>query len=224
VIRKQEWRIKIAGNPPASSATWHQLRFAVPDQVFFASAPAFRAWLLKHHESQCELWVGFYKKGSGKPSITWPESVDEALCFGWIDGIRKRIDDISYRIRFTPRKPRSNWSLVNCSRVEQLSREGRMLEAGLRAFEDPAEAKSGIYSYKQRSTARLGEEAERQFRADTEAWKFFQEQPPWYRKTVTWWVVSAKKEETRLKRLRILIDNSRNGRTIPALMRPARKA
>ena len=167
--------------------------------------------------------MGFYKKGSGRPSITWPEAVDEALCFGWIDGLRRTIDDASYRIRFTPRKARSNWSLVNCKRVELLTREGSMRDPGLRAFEDRAEAKSGIYSYEQRHAARLDEGAERQFRADTKPWKCFQEQPRRYRMTATWWVVSAKKEETRLRRLKTLIDDSRTGRRIGVLARPGRK-
>ena len=124
--------------------------------TFFATPAEFRAWLEKHHSSAPELWVGFYKKGSGRPSINWPEAVDEALCVGWIDGIRKSIDDESYRIRFTPRKPRSTWSAVNLARVEALTREGRMRPAGLKAFEKRTEAKTGIYAYEQRKAAELG--------------------------------------------------------------------
>jgi uncharacterized protein YdeI (YjbR/CyaY-like superfamily) len=190
--------------------------------IFFATPEELRAWLEEHHASAAELWVGFYKKGSGRPSITWPESVDEALCVGWIDGIRKSIDGESYRIRFTPRKPRSTWSAVNLARVEALTREGRMRPAGLAAFEKRIEAKSGIYAYEQRKTAELDEAAEQRFRSDPEAWEYFQSRPPGYRKTALWWVVSAKKEETRRKRLEQLIEDSRNQRLI-AQLRPAGK-
>jgi len=185
--------------------------------VFFARQSKFRAWLKKHHDKSRELLVGFYKKDSGKPSITWPESVDEALCFGWIDGIRKSIDDLSYTIRFTPRKPRSNWSAVNINRAKELGVFGRMHPAGLKAFEALADEKSANYSYEQRHAARLGSEFEKKFRADKKAWGFFQAQPPSYRKAAIWWVVSAKQDETKQKRLAQLIKDSKNGRTIPPL-------
>jgi len=187
--------------------------------IFFATPAEFRAWLAEHHDRARELWVGFYKKGSGKPSITWPESVDEALCFGWIDGVRKTIDDESYMIRFTPRKPRSNWSAVNIARVAELTAMGRMHPAGLRAFEQRTEERSGVYSYEQRQHAKLDPAYEERFRANAAAWEFFQAQPAGYRRLAIWWVVSAKKEETRLKRLATLIDDSANGRTIREVAR-----
>lgn len=190
--------------------------------VFFATPADFRRWLEKHHASASELWVGFYKTGSGRPSITWPESVDEALCVGWIDGVRKRIDDESYKIRFTPRKATSTWSAVNIQRMAELTGQGRVLPAGLQAFEKRSEKKSGIYAYEQRGQAELGEAFERQFREREAAWEFFQAQPPWYRKTATWWVVSAKKEETRQRRLGVLIEASAEKRPIRELTRPAK--
>ena len=131
---------------------------------FFATPAAFRAWLKKHHATEKVLWVGFHRKASGRPSITWPESVDEALCVGWIDGLRKGIDEISYMIRFTPRKRTSAWSIVNLGRVAELTRQGRMQPAGAAAFENRVEAKSGIYSYEQRRNAALDEASARRFR------------------------------------------------------------
>ena len=190
--------------------------------TFFESPSAFRAWLEEHHDTTQELWVGFYKKSSGKPSITWPEAVDEALCFGWIDGLRKGIDDVSYMIRFTPRKPSSNWSTVNVKRVAELSRLGLMRPAGLKAFEARAQEKSGIYAYEQRNNAKLDEAYEQQFRANKQAWDFFQAQAAGYRRAAIWWVISAKREESRLKRLARLIEDSEHGRTIAPLTRPTR--
>jgi uncharacterized protein YdeI (YjbR/CyaY-like superfamily) len=190
--------------------------------TFFPTPSDFRTWLEEHSDQAQELWVGYYKKASGKPSITWPESVDEALCFGWIDGLRKSIDEISYKIRFTPRKPTSNWSKVNIERVQELSSLGRMHPAGLEAFEKRKEEKSGIYAYEQRETAALSEAEEQQFRAHPKAWESFQAQSNSYRKTSIWWVVSAKKEETRQSRLSKLIEDSAQGRTIPPLTRPGK--
>ena len=181
--------------------------------TFFKTQPDFRRWFEKHHDTSKELLVGFYKKSSGRASITWPESVDEALCFGWIDGIRRSIDDISYTIRFTPRKPTSTWSVINIRRAQELIDQGLMRPGGLRAFQLRKENKSGIYSYEQRSE-KLPEPYEKEIKRNKTAWAFFQAQSPWYRKTVGWWVVSAKKEETRLKRLATLIEDSANGRTI----------
>jgi uncharacterized protein YdeI (YjbR/CyaY-like superfamily) len=178
---------------------------------FFKNPSAFRKWLEGHHATSKELWVGFYKKGSGKPSIDWPESVDEALCFGWIDGIRKSIDEESYMIRFSPRKPTSVWSAVNIRNVGKLIKENRMQPAGLKAFEARKENRSGIYSYEQRSP-QLVEPYLGKLKRNKEAWKFFQAQPPSYRKVMNWWVVSAKQEETRLKRLAKLIEESAAGR------------
>ena len=161
-----------------------------------------------------ELWVGFYKKGSGRPSITWPESVNEALCVGWIDGLRKTIDAESYRIRFTPRKVTGNWSAVNIRRVQELIRLDRMLPAGIKAFERRKEESSGSYSYENRKSAVLEEAGEQQFRSRPKAWSFFQSQPGSYRQTLIWWVVSAKKEETRKQRLEKLIAQSEAGKRI----------
>jgi uncharacterized protein YdeI (YjbR/CyaY-like superfamily) len=190
--------------------------------TFFATPTEFRAWLEKHHDRAEELWVGFYKKSSGNPSITWPEAVDEVLCFGWIDGKRKGIDDSSYAIRFTPRKPNSIWSAVNLRRVEELAREGRMHPPGLKAFDQRVTERSRIYSYEQRDAARLDDAQEKLFRANRKAWDYFQTAPPSYRKAAIWWVVSAKAEETRLRRLTKLIDDSERGRTVPPLTRPGK--
>jgi uncharacterized protein YdeI (YjbR/CyaY-like superfamily) len=185
--------------------------------TFFATPEEFRAWLERHHDSESELLVGFHKKGSGRPSITWPESVDQALCFGWIDGVRRRIDDASYSIRFTPRKARSNWSAVNVKRVGELTEQGLMRPAGIAAFERRSDDKTAVYAYEQRKTAELDPEQERRFRADEQAWTWFQAQPPSYRRTATYWVISAKKEETRQRRLERLIADSAAGRPIPSL-------
>ena len=190
---------------------------------FFSDLSAWREWLEEHHSNTDELWVGLYKRGSGRPSITWPEAVDGALCFGWIDGIRKSIDSTSYMIRFTPRKPRSVWSAVNVKRATELSASGLMHAAGLAAFQKLDDKRSGIYAYEQRKAAKLPEAYQKQFRANKTAWEFFQAQAPWYRITCSWWVISAKKEETRLKRLAALIKDSAHQRTIPALIRPAGK-
>jgi uncharacterized protein YdeI (YjbR/CyaY-like superfamily) len=193
------------------------------DITFFATPAVFRAWLRKHHARSRELWVGFHKRVTGKPSITWPESVDAALCFGWIDGVRLSIDETSYTIRFTPRKPTSTWSAINIKRVEELTRRGLMQPAGVSAFEARSEAKSAIYAYEQRHAAKLTAEQERRFRANKRAWAFFEAQPPWYRRTATWWVVSAKRADTRARRLDTLIEDSAAGRTIKHLTRPGSK-
>lgn len=187
--------------------------------IFFAAPREFRIWLETHHETAPELWVGYYKRDSGRPSMTWPESVDEALSVGWIDGLRKRIDEVSYMIRFTPRKTSSTWSAVNIKRVAELKRQKRMRPAGLSAFQERAEAKSGIYAYEQREVAALDAESEQRFRAQAKAWNFFQAQPAWYRKTATWWVISAKKEETRQRRLATLIKDCTMARPIRELVR-----
>jgi len=184
-----------------------------PKPTFFTTPADFRKWLAKHHAKETELWVGFYKKDSGKPSLTWPESVDEALSYGWIDGVRKRVDDTSYKIRFTPRRPRSIWSAVNIKRVAELSQEGRMSAAGQKAFAARQENRSGIYAYEQRQPE-LPEIYAKELRKNKPAAKFFESQPPSYRKVAMWWIVSAKQEETRLKRLRELIDESSQGRRV----------
>jgi uncharacterized protein YdeI (YjbR/CyaY-like superfamily) len=182
--------------------------------TFFKTPADFRQWFAKHHDKEQELLVGFYKRDSGKASITWPESVDEALCFGWIDGIRRSLDEIIYTIRFTPRRARSVWSAVNIKRAGELATQGRMQPAGFTAFAARKENRSGIYSYEQRS-AELPEEYRRVVKKNKAAWKFFEEQPPSYRKAANWWVLSAKKEETKLKRLDKLIDYSAQQQTIP---------
>jgi uncharacterized protein YdeI (YjbR/CyaY-like superfamily) len=186
---------------------------------FFDTPQDFRAWFEANHDSSQELVVGFHKKGSGRPSITWPESVDQALCFGWIDGVRRGIDGAAYTIRFTPRKAASTWSGKNITRVAELTEMGLMHPAGLAAFERRTEARSAVYSFEQR-TIELGPAYERKFRANRAAWAFFQEQPTSYRKPATWWVISAKREETRSRRLDTLIEDSANGRRIKQLTRP----
>jgi uncharacterized protein YdeI (YjbR/CyaY-like superfamily) len=190
--------------------------------IFFATAGELRQWLERNHASATELLVGFYKRGSGKPSITWQELVDEELCFGWIDSVRQGIDEVSYSNRLTPRTARSTWSAINIARAKELIRLGRMRPAGLKAFERRTDERSAIYSYEQRKKARLDPEAERSFRANKKAWAFFQAQAPGYRKTAIWWVISAKREETRQKRLTTLIGDSQNGRTIGPLTRRPR--
>lgn len=181
--------------------------------AFFPTPAHLRTWFDTHHAAVAELWVGFYKKDSGRPSVTWPESVDEALCVGWIDGIRKSVDDVSYMIRFTPRRPRSIWSAVNIGRAAVLQEEGRMRPSGLQAFEARRENRSGIYAYEQRQ-AQLPEPYAGLMKKNRAASAFFGAQPPLYRKLASWWVISAKREETRAARLGKLIDASAHGRRI----------
>ena len=190
--------------------------------VFFAKPSEFRAWLEKHHDKTREVWVGFHKRSSGRPSITWPESVDEALCFGWIDAVRKSVDEARYTIRFTRRKPGSVWSAVNIERAKELVNLGRMQPAGLKAFEQRTDERSAIYSYEQRQSAELSGAFEKQFRANKKAWEFFLAQAPWYRRAAAFWVLSAKKDETQLKRLAKLIKDSEHQRTVPPLTRRQR--
>jgi uncharacterized protein YdeI (YjbR/CyaY-like superfamily) len=187
------------------------------EPTFFATPADFRAWLERHHESHSELIVGFHKRGSGRPSITWPEAVDQALCFGWIDGVRRRIDDASYSIRFTPRKARSTWSAVNIKRMKELVEEGLVAPAGMAAFERRADDRSAIYSYEQRKAAELEPDQERRLRADERAWAFFEAQPPSYRRAAIHWVTTAKKPETRERRLAQLIECSAAGEPVPPL-------
>jgi uncharacterized protein YdeI (YjbR/CyaY-like superfamily) len=191
------------------------------EPTFFATPADFRAWLERHHEGHSELIVGFHKRGSGRPSITWPEAVDQALCFGWIDGVRRRIDDTSYSIRFTPRKARSTWSAVNIKRMNELVDEGRVAPAGLAAFERRTDDRSAIYSYEQRKAAKLDLDQERCLRADERARAYFEAQPPSYRRAAIHWVTSAKKPETRERRLAQLIECSAAGEPVPPL-RPRR--
>lgn len=185
--------------------------------TFFPTPAAWRKWLAAHHASAKELLVGFYKKESGRASITWPESVDEALCYGWIDGVRRRVDEASYSIRFSPRRATSIWSTVNTRRAGELIEAGRMRAAGLKAFEARLEAKTSIYAYEQRRTAKLPPSLEKQLKSNKAAWAYFTAQPPGYRHLISWWVISAKKEETRLKRLATLIADSAKQRRVGAL-------
>lgn len=182
--------------------------------TFFKTPADFRDWLQQRASRECELVVGFYKKDSGHPSITWPESVDEALCVGWIDGVRKGIDEASYQIRFTPRKATSIWSAVNIQRVAVLTAEGRMTPAGLAAFEKRSAARTRTYAYEQTSEAQLPSAAEKQFRSNQPAWDYFVAQAPSYRKKLLWWIISAKQQATRDKRLAQLIDASQQGQRL----------
>jgi uncharacterized protein YdeI (YjbR/CyaY-like superfamily) len=181
--------------------------------AFFESPAAFREWLDRNHDSADELLVGFYKRGSGRASITWPESVDQALCFGWIDGVRRRIDEVSYTIRFTPRRRHSTWSAVNIRRVAELTKLGLMQPAGLRVFEQRREEKSAVYAY-ENVPRTLSPADEKRFRANRKAWEYFTGQAPSYRRVVINYVVSAKKEETRARRLATLIDDSAHHRRL----------
>jgi len=186
--------------------------------VFFQTPGIFHNWLEESHQRCEELWVGFYKKSSGKPSITYPEALDEALCFGWIDGVRKKMNADAYTVRFTPRRPKSQWSTVNIRKAEKLSGAGRMRPAGIQAFEG-AKDQARKYSYEQRKESSFNQEDERRFRANRKAWDFFQAQPPWYRRTATFWVVSAKQEETQHRRLAALMSDSERGQPIKPLRR-----
>ena len=191
---------------------------------FFATPAAWRDWLHAHHATSAELWVGFRKRATGKPSITWPESVDEALCVGWIDGIRKSLGEDSYVIRFTPRKAQSKWSAVNVRRMRELLAAGRVLPAGEAAFERAGRGQTSSYSYEQRETAALAPEMEAEFRRHRAAWEHFQGRPPGYRRVAAFYVMSAKRPETRARRLQALIAASAAGRAIGLLERPAPKA
>jgi uncharacterized protein YdeI (YjbR/CyaY-like superfamily) len=193
------------------------------EPTFFATPEDFRAWLQAHHETESELLVGFYKKGSRKPSITWPESVDEALCHGWIDGIRRNAGEDAYTIRFTPRKKKSTWSAVNINRVAELTETGRMRPAGLKAFEAREESNSRIYAYENKDKIGLDPAMEERFRANEQAWHFFQAQPPGYRKMATFWVMSAKQEATRLRRLDQLIADAAAGNRVGRFVSPTAK-
>jgi uncharacterized protein YdeI (YjbR/CyaY-like superfamily) len=186
---------------------------------FFRSPAAFRAWLEKHGASTKELWLGYYKKGSGKGGLVYRQALDEALCFGWIDGVRRRIDDTAYSIRFTPRRKGSVWSTINIARARELAAAGLMTPTGIAAFEARRDDRSAIYAYEQRRSAALEPEQEQRFRKSAKAWRFFSAQPPWYRRNATHWVVRAKKAETRERRLATLIADSAAGRTIRHLTR-----
>lgn len=184
--------------------------------TFFTTGKAFREWLSKHHKKADELIVGYYKKATGKPSMTWDESVDQALCYGWIDGIRRRIDDEAYCIRFTPRRPTSHWSDKNIKRMQELIDLGRMQPAGLEAFKKRKESRSRKASYEQKKVA-LAKSYEQQIKANKAAWADWQKRPPGYKKQISWWVMSAKQEATRQRRLGILIESCAKGEVIPPM-------
>jgi uncharacterized protein YdeI (YjbR/CyaY-like superfamily) len=191
--------------------------------VFFERAADWRRWLEKNHATAAELLVGLHRKTADRATLTYPQALDEALCFGWIDGVRRSLDPGRWTIRFTPRKAKSTWSLVNLRRAKALKKEGRMAHPGLKAFDGRDRARSGRYSFEQRTAPKLDRESARAFRAKARAWTFFQAQPQGYRKTATFWVMSAKKAETRARRLAQLVADSERGRRIGLLTRPARK-
>jgi uncharacterized protein YdeI (YjbR/CyaY-like superfamily) len=195
-------------------------RSAVKKPIYFASTAEFRRWLRANHAKETELIVGFYKKHTRKPSMTWSEAVDEALCFGWIDGVRRGVDEDRYTNRFTPRKPKSNWSNINIAKVKALIASGRMQPAGLRAYEARDEKRVGVYSFEREKAARLSAADEKAFRSNRAAWKWFSAQPPGYRRTAYHWVISAKREETRSARLKTLIADSAAGLKVKPLRRP----
>jgi uncharacterized protein YdeI (YjbR/CyaY-like superfamily) len=178
--------------------------------TFFSSPDKFRQWLEQNHDRATELLVGFHKKSSGKKSVTYAEALDEALCFGWIDGVRKNLDETSYTIRFTPRKPRSIWSNVNVNHVERLKKEGRMHAAGLEVYARRDPKRTGIYAF-ENEAKQLSPAYEKTFRQNKKAWKFFEEMAPSLKKVSIYWIMSAKREETRLRRLQHVIDNSDKG-------------
>ena len=184
---------------------------------FFRTQSEFSSWLERNHDTARELWVGYYRKSTGRRSISWPESVDEALCFGWIDSVRKSIDDDRYMNRFSPRRAGSTWSARNVERARELIELGLMRPAGRKAFEARAEDRSSIYSYEQRRVTPLDKRYERQFRRNKKAWTFFQSSPPSYRQAAIHWVMAAKRDDTRERRLETLIENSAKGETVPPL-------
>ena len=190
--------------------------------VHFGSARPFRAWLANNHLKTSEVWLGFYKKSTKKKGITYAEALDEALCFGWIDGVRYSVDEESYTIRFTPRKRNSVWSLVNVRHVERLKSLGKMTNAGLRVFEMKAEQRTGIYAFEQKRPG-LSPRYRKIIQANAEAWKFFSAQAPWYRRTAGYWVSSAKQEETKVRRLKTLIEDSAHGRRLARLTPKAKR-
>lgn len=183
------------------------------EPIFFSSPHDWREWLAEHHDSHTEVLVGMFKKASGRATMTWSQAVDEALCFGWIDGVRRGIDEHAHSIRFTPRKPRSTWSAVNIAKAEALIAEGRMQAAGLRAFAARTEERSRIYAFEQ-GEVELPADALKRLKANAEAWSFWESRPAGYRRIAAWWVISAKRAETRERRLATLIEDCAAGRLI----------
>jgi len=191
--------------------------------IYFESPAAFRAWLEEHHETDTDVWVGYFKKATGRQGMNWSQAVDEALCFGWIDGILKRVDDERHVQRFTPRKPTSNWSAVNIAKVATLRAEGRMRPAGEAAYARRREDRSAIYAFEQRKDPRLEPEQQARLEANAAAWAYFSARAPSYRRTAIWWVISAKRPETRARRLATLIEDCAAGRTISQLTPPGKR-
>jgi len=190
---------------------------AGPEPIFFASPAAFRAWLAKHHARAAECLVGFWKVGTGRPSLTWPESVDEAICFGWIDGVRRSLHEEAYSVRFTPRRPGSAWSAINRRKVVALLAAGRMAPAGLKAWEARPDGEHAGASYEVRGSDRLPPPFERRLKANAAAWAWFGARPPGERRTTVHWVTSAKQEATRERRLEVLIETAARGVHVPPL-------
>ena len=198
-------------------------RVEEPEVQFFETPAEFRRWLQENHASRTELWVGYRKRATGLPSLTWPESVDEALAFGWIDGLRKSLGEAAYKIRFTPRRASSIWSAVNVARVGALVAAGRMTEAGLAAFARRSEARTGVYGHDREKPAELPPGWEARFRKEKRAWAWFTARAPSYQRTAVHWVMSAKKEETRLRRFETLLSDSKARRTVRPLTPPSAK-
>lgn len=190
---------------------------SVSKPKFFATPAAFRSWLVEHHELETELIVGFYKVDSGKPSMTWSESVDEALCFGWIDAVRRGLNDEAYTIRFTRRRPTSIWSAINVAKIEKLTAAGKMYPAGERAFALRTPERTGVYSFERAEEALLTAAELRDFKKNKQAWAFFETQAPSYKRIALHWVVSAKRAETRTRRLELLVEDSGAGRRLKHL-------
>ena len=191
--------------------------------TFFKTPAGLRRWLEAHHANRTELWVGFYKKDSGRGGVVYKQALDEALCFGWIDGMIRRVDEVSYMQRFTPRTPRSTWSAINIAKAAALIAEGRMQPAGLAAFERRAGDRSAVYSYEQRQSAALSPAERRAVEAVPAARAFFEAQPPSYRRIVAWWIQTAKRQDTRERRLAVLIDCSARGQLVPPFIPRTRK-
>jgi len=191
--------------------------------TFFETPAALRRWFKTHHATTAELWIGFYKKDSGRGGVVYKQALDEALCVGWIDGMVRRVDEASYMQRFTPRRPRSNWSAINIARANALVAEGRMQPAGLAAFERRVPDRSAVYSYEQRQAATLSPAERRIVKANPDAWRFLEAQLPSYKRAVAGWIQSAKKAETRERRLAVLIDCSARGRLVPPFIQRPQK-
>ena len=193
------------------------------EPIFFETPAELRAWFDAHGETAEDLWIGYHKKRTGRPTVSWSDTVDEALCFGWIDSVRYSIDEDRFKQRLTPRRTGSNWSAINIAKVERLTAEGRMQPAGIAAFEARRPDRSAIYSYERRHEASLTNDEIARFRSNRAAWAWFEERPPSYRTAAIWWVASAKRTETRERRLGALVEDSAAGRTLKALTPPSRR-